>query len=100
LPGANARGVTLEEARTNLQEAVQLVLDANRALVQETLRDKSVIENHSLRFHEADRSDPLSTLIGPEAAYRHKHRGSGALCVFRHADCLLSVDGGYHRRHE
>jgi predicted RNase H-like HicB family nuclease len=43
LPGANARGVTLEEARTNLQEAVQLVLEANRALVEETLRDKSVI---------------------------------------------------------
>ena len=43
LPGANAQSVTLEEARTNLQEAVQLVLDANRALVEETLRDKSVI---------------------------------------------------------
>ena len=43
LPGANAQGVTLEEARTNLQEAVQLVLEANRALVEETLRDKSVI---------------------------------------------------------
>jgi predicted RNase H-like HicB family nuclease len=43
LPGANAQGDTLEEARTNLQEAVQLVLEANRVLVKETLRDKLVI---------------------------------------------------------
>jgi predicted RNase H-like HicB family nuclease len=43
LPGANAQGDTLDEARSNLQEAVQLVLEANRALVEETLRDKSVI---------------------------------------------------------
>jgi len=43
LPGANAQGDTLEEARSNLQEAVQLVLEANRALVEETLRDQPVI---------------------------------------------------------
>ena len=43
LPGANSQGNTLEEARTNLQEAVQLVLESNRALVKETLRNKSVI---------------------------------------------------------
>lgn len=43
LPGANAQGDTLEEARSNLQEAVQLVLEANRTLVKETLRDKPVI---------------------------------------------------------
>ena len=30
LPGANTQGATLEEARANLQEAVGLVLDANR----------------------------------------------------------------------
>lgn len=29
LPGANTQGATLEEARINLQEAVQLVLEAN-----------------------------------------------------------------------
>lgn len=33
LPRTNAPGDTLEEARSNLQEAVQLVLEANRALV-------------------------------------------------------------------
>jgi predicted RNase H-like HicB family nuclease len=43
LPGANAQGDTLEEARSNLREAAQLVLEANRALSNETLRDKSVI---------------------------------------------------------
>ena len=30
LPGANTQGETLEEARENLQEAVELVLEANR----------------------------------------------------------------------
>lgn len=30
LPGANTQGATLEEARENLREAVQLVLEANR----------------------------------------------------------------------
>ena len=35
LPGANTQGATLEEARANLQEAVALVLEANRTLTQE-----------------------------------------------------------------
>ena len=43
LPGANSQGDTVEEARANLQEAVQLVLESSRALVQETLRNKMVI---------------------------------------------------------
>jgi predicted RNase H-like HicB family nuclease len=30
LPGANTQGATIEEARENLREAVELVLDANR----------------------------------------------------------------------
>jgi len=32
LPGANTQGETLDEARANLEEAVRLVLDANREL--------------------------------------------------------------------
>ena len=32
LPGANTQGASLEEARKNLQEAVSLVLEANRSL--------------------------------------------------------------------
>jgi len=32
LPGANTQGATLAEARANLQEAITLVLEANRTL--------------------------------------------------------------------
>ena len=34
LPGANTQGDTLEEARENLREAVELVLEANRELTE------------------------------------------------------------------
>ena len=34
LPGANSQGATLEEARANLKEAVELILEANRELVR------------------------------------------------------------------
>jgi predicted RNase H-like HicB family nuclease len=37
LPGANTQGKTLDEVRSNLEEAVQLVLEANRALAREGL---------------------------------------------------------------
>ena len=37
LPGANTQGRTLAETRRNLEEAVQLVLDANRQLAEEAL---------------------------------------------------------------
>ena len=43
LPGANTQGNTLDEARTNLQEAVQLVLEANRLLAEETIVGQDVI---------------------------------------------------------
>ena len=43
LPGANTQGATLEEARANLAEAVELVLEANRALAEEELRGQSGI---------------------------------------------------------
>jgi len=35
LRGANTQGATLEEAPANLQEAVAMVLDANRELAQQ-----------------------------------------------------------------
>ncbi|MCF6156388.1 MAG: type II toxin-antitoxin system HicB family antitoxin [Candidatus Brocadia sp.] len=44
LPGANTQGNTLEEARSNLEEAVQLVLDANRQLAEESLQGRDVIK--------------------------------------------------------
>ena len=43
LPGANTQGATLEEARENLEEAVRLVLEANRTLAQEELGGTDVI---------------------------------------------------------
>jgi predicted RNase H-like HicB family nuclease len=43
LSGANTQGATLEEARENLREAVQLVLDANRALAREEVGESDVI---------------------------------------------------------
>jgi predicted RNase H-like HicB family nuclease len=43
LPGANTQGATLEEARENLKEAMELVLEANRALAQESLEGEEVI---------------------------------------------------------
>jgi predicted RNase H-like HicB family nuclease len=43
LPGANTQGATLEEARANLAEAVQMVLDANRELAEEELQGQDVI---------------------------------------------------------
>ena len=43
LPGANTQGATLAEARANLEEAVHLVLAANRTLVEEQLRGQTVI---------------------------------------------------------
>lgn len=43
LPGANTQGATLEEARANLQEAIALVLEANRLLAEEALQGQDVI---------------------------------------------------------
>lgn len=43
LPGANTQGATLDEARDNLREAAALVLEANRALLEEELRGEDVI---------------------------------------------------------
>ncbi len=43
LPGANTQGATLEETRANLMEAIQMVLEANRTLAQESLEGQDVI---------------------------------------------------------
>lgn len=43
IPGANTQGDTLEEARVNLQEAVLLVLEANRKLAEDSLKGREVI---------------------------------------------------------
>ncbi len=43
LPGANTQGETLEAARHNLEEAVRMVLEANRELAREDLGGQEVI---------------------------------------------------------
>jgi len=43
LPGANTQGQTLEEARANLEEAVTMVLAANRELSEQSLAGSEVI---------------------------------------------------------
>ena len=42
LPGANTQGATLDDARENLKEAVQLVLEANRELAERSLVGQNV----------------------------------------------------------
>lgn len=43
LPGAITQGETLDEARENLAEAIQLVLEANRELNRRELADGRLI---------------------------------------------------------
>jgi len=44
LPGSNTQGRTLEEARENLRDAVDMILGANRELAQESLAGQTVIQ--------------------------------------------------------
>jgi len=44
LPGANTQGETLDEARANLKEAIDLVIEANRQLMEEELKGKDLIK--------------------------------------------------------
>ena len=43
LPGANTQADSLQEARENLAEAVEMVMEANRSLAEESLLGKTVI---------------------------------------------------------
>lgn len=43
LPGANTQASSLEEARKALAEAVELTLEANRTLAEESIQGKEVI---------------------------------------------------------
>ena len=44
LPGANTQGATLAEARANLQEAIGLILETNRALAEESIQGRVVLK--------------------------------------------------------
>ncbi len=43
LPGANTQGLTLDEARENLKEAIQLIIEANREKAKQQIADRQVI---------------------------------------------------------
>ena len=43
LPGTNTQGETLEEARENLREAVELILEANRELTEKSLAGQTFV---------------------------------------------------------
>ena len=43
LPGANSQGRSLKETRSNLREAVELVLQANRELAERSVKGSKVI---------------------------------------------------------
>ena len=53
LPGANTQGATLDEARSNLREAVQLVLEANRTLAEEELHGGADVIREPFRITAA-----------------------------------------------
>ena len=48
LPGANTQGESLDEARENLAEAVEMVMEANRSMAEESLLGRTVIRENLL----------------------------------------------------
>ena len=48
LPGANTQGETLEEARDNLKDAIQILIEANRELARRHTIGKTVIREELL----------------------------------------------------
>ena len=50
LPGANTQGETLNEARENLQEAVQMVLEANREIAERSLTGQHNVAREPFNF--------------------------------------------------
>ena len=43
LPGANTQGKTIEEAKENLKEAIELVIDANKQLSRKTFSKRKLL---------------------------------------------------------
>lgn len=46
LSGANSQGMTLEEARENLHEAIELIIISNRELTEKSLAGKKYIREN------------------------------------------------------
>ncbi|MBM3237565.1 type II toxin-antitoxin system HicB family antitoxin [Candidatus Poribacteria bacterium] len=51
LPGANTQGKTLEEARANLQEAIEMTLEANRILAEESIAEMQNVIREPVFVH-------------------------------------------------
>ena len=66
LPGAYSQADTLEECRTNLEEAIQLVLDTNRSLAEEQLQGKDIIRE-AISYQVTNLHN---NLVKPKGAWR------------------------------
>ena len=44
LPGANTQGATLKETKANLIEAIHLVLESNRQIMEEEISGRKIIK--------------------------------------------------------
>ena len=53
LPGANTQGETLEETRENLTEAIQLILNSNRAEFEKNFSSKAKVTREKLILRAA-----------------------------------------------
>ena len=53
LPGANTQGETLEEARENLSEAIQLILESNREEFERKLNPSAKVTRERLVLRAA-----------------------------------------------
>ena len=54
LPGAISLGKTVDEARKNLDEAIEMVLEGNRLLAEEVQRPRSVVKKSHFAPQEAN----------------------------------------------
>jgi predicted RNase H-like HicB family nuclease len=52
IPGANSQGETLEEAKENLMEALQMVLETNKILSQKNILKGTKSHKETLHFSE------------------------------------------------
>ena len=48
LPGANTQGRTLEEARENLREAIRLILESQREIIQREIKNAKQVVRESI----------------------------------------------------
>jgi predicted RNase H-like HicB family nuclease len=47
IPGVATQGKTIEEARENLADALQMMLDARREIAQRKLRDQAIVSRET-----------------------------------------------------